>query len=311
MKGQPFLSFNEWFNKVRDETAFQRKTLNPSLGRSAQDWSNWSGYNLFSIRETARGLNSLKHALNIVRDIQQKCDKLEQIALEKWVKDDSDISNMAERMTSLKVGDEIARAEAITEVRRLRASAQRADERLEEAIEHVSDTLNQMIRAREEFDRERFQKMEREQFGRPSAPLGSSPSDSSQRSASRGSSALRAWQSVPASRDGADTLSSLPDPLASQTRYGGPAGGRGSNSTIMPPRGHASGALSSDFFNEPSGSAAPNSGGRYSGSAPPLGRGGGWDNLYPTPPASAPAPSMPNTTTPSSPPSEDAPRHIS
>jgi hypothetical protein len=300
LKGQPFVSFNQWFNDVRDETAFQRRLLEPALRRSREDWVNWSGMNLFSVKQTTEGLERLKNAQKIVADIEARCAGLERTAFQKNVEDHRDaLENLGENMTSLKIGDLAARAEALQELEALRQLARRAAAPLDQATNQVSDSLGEMIRARDRFDRERFQEMERNGF-RAEPPPSSAPQPGR-----RGpSAALRAWQSVPASPTAGQSLRPLDDPLAAQTRYSDPpAGAMPGRSGVFGPIGGAPSPFTEGFFDSTGrGGSTPATGGRYSGSAPPLGRGGGWENLYPSHPAppSRPAPTPPPGPSPDS-----------
>ncbi len=113
MKGQPFVSFNQWFNEVRDETKYQHGRLGPSLRRTPAEWTNWSGMNLFSVRQTTQGLERLKNAQRIVADIEARCAELQRVAFQKNYEDHKNaLENIGENMTSLKIGDLAARREA-------------------------------------------------------------------------------------------------------------------------------------------------------------------------------------------------------
>ena len=110
------------------------------------------------------------------------------------------------------------------------------------------------------------------------------------------------WKQVPAASPDRDFTRPLNDPLASETEYSAPSGPSRSGVIVSPPSPGGSARVStfSPGFWSGAGPSGSSPAGRYSGSAPPTGRGGGWDNLYPSRPAPS-SPSLPPAARPQAP----------
>lgn len=291
----PIMSDNDWVNQVRAEARRMNRELSAASHRSAQDWIGWSGTNVLSVPATLSALQKLRNAKEEATQLAGVCDALRAALAAVRVWDRADPKKLGHFMTSMHLADTEARAEAVEAVKRLNDKACAMREALGTAVNAVSDSLDTMVKVREQYRHA------------PPIPRPRQSPTSYTTPDARSAQTLAAWQSVPAARDKGQ-LSRPTNLLAAQTEYQPTgAGGFGGGGVVrLPGSVGPFGSGGGSVFNLPPAIPTPSG----LGYTTRVGSGGGWDNLpirravtppprpTPPPPAGRTIPSFPSTPLP-------------